>query len=95
MNIQQRPVGHKEMFYVEKDGAVIAELVYSRFVPGEMLIEHTQVDESLKGKGVGLQLIHAAVDLARSQQLKVIPQCPFALSVFQKKPQEFADVWKK
>lgn len=91
MLIQHKQVGSKGMFYVGQDGAIAAELVYSKPSADKMIIEHTEVDESLSGKGVGLQLVHTAVEYARTHQLKVIPLCPFAKSVFDKKP-EFRDV---
>ena len=91
MLIQHKLVGSKGMFYVGQDGAILAELVYTKPSNEKMIIEHTEVDESLSGKGIGLQLVHTAVDYARTHQMKIIPLCPFAKSVFDKKP-EFADV---
>jgi predicted GNAT family acetyltransferase len=91
MLIQHKLVGSKGMFYVGQDGAILAELVYTKPSNDKMIIEHTEVDESLSGKGIGLQLVHTAVDYARTHQMKIIPLCPFAKSVFDKKP-EFADV---
>ena len=79
------------MFYVGQDGAILAELVYSNPAENKMIIEHTEVDDSLGGKGIGLQLVHTAVDYARTHQMKIIPLCPFAKSIFERKP-EFADV---
>ena len=74
------------MFYVGQDGAILAELVYAVPSPDKMIIEHTEVDESLKGKGIGLQLVHTAVDYARTHQMKILPLCSFAKSVFDKEP---------
>ena len=91
MLIQHKLVGNKGMFYVGQDGAIAAELVYNKPSPDKMIIEHTEVDESLSGKGVGLQLVRTAVEYARTHQLKVIPLCPFAKSVFDRK-EEFRDV---
>jgi len=91
MLIQHKLVGSKGMFYVGQDGAIVAELVYSKPSPDRMVIEHTEVDESLGGKGVGLQLVRTAVEYARTHQLKVVPLCPFAKSVFDRK-EEFRDV---
>ena len=79
------------MFYVGQDGAILAEMVYSTPAANKMIIEHTEVDDSLSGKGVGLQLVRTAVEYARTHQMKIIPLCPFAKSVFDKKP-EFGDV---
>ncbi|MBA2746436.1 MAG: N-acetyltransferase, partial [Flavisolibacter sp.] len=51
----------------------------------------TEVDDELRGQNIGLQLVQAVVDYARSQKLKLIPLCSFAKSVIDKKP-EFRDV---
>jgi predicted GNAT family acetyltransferase len=56
-----------------------------------MIIEHTEVDDKLRGKNVGNQLVQYMVDYARTNNIKVIPLCPFTHSVFKKKP-EYADV---
>ncbi|MEP7279181.1 MAG: GNAT family N-acetyltransferase [Bacteroidota bacterium] len=91
MVIEHKQIGGKGMFYVGQEGAILAEMVYSTPTPGKIIIEHTEVDDSLKGKGVGLQLVHTAVEYARTHQLKITPLCPFAKSVFDKKP-AYADV---
>lgn len=79
------------MFYVGQDGAILAEMVYTCPSPSKMIIEHTEVDDSLAGKGVGKELLAAAVDYARKQQMKIIPLCPFARAMFNKTP-AYADV---
>ena len=71
------------MFYVGQDGAILAEMVYT-MTPNKMIIEHTEVDESLEGKGVGKQLVHTAVEYARTHNIKIVPLCPFAKSVLDK-----------
>jgi predicted GNAT family acetyltransferase len=91
MVIQHKKVGGKGMFYVGMDGNILAEMVYSMPSENKMIIEHTEVDDSLSGKGVGLQLVHTAVEYARTHNIKIIPLCPFAKSVFDKKP-EYRDV---
>jgi len=75
------------MFYVGQDGAILAELVYSKSADNKMIIEHTEVDDSLSGKGVGLELVTTAVDYAQKQQMKIVPLCSFARSVFKRKPE--------
>ena len=91
MLIQHKKVGTKGLFYVENDGNILAEMVYSMASPEKMIIEHTEVSEQLKGKNVGSQLVHTAVEYARTHGIKIVPLCPFAYSVFKKKP-EYADV---
>jgi uncharacterized protein len=79
------------MFFVENDGNVLAEMTYTMPSPEKMIIEHTEVSDELRGQNAGYQLVNTAVEYARTHQLKIIPLCPFAHSVFKKKA-EYADV---
>ncbi|MBZ0247023.1 MAG: N-acetyltransferase, partial [Cyclobacteriaceae bacterium] len=69
----------------------LAEMTYSKAGDTLIIIDHTEVGEALKGKGVGLQLVKAAVEFARNKKIKILPLCPFAKSVFDKK-EELRDV---
>ena len=91
MLIQNKISGTKGMFFVEVNGNILAEMVYSMPSPEKMIIEHTEVSDELKGKNVGYQLVHTAVEYARTHNIKIVPMCPFANAVFKKKP-EYADV---
>ena len=59
--------GHNKFYVNDADGNQVAEIV---FVPtGEHLsiIEHTDVDPSLKGQGVGKQLVAKVVEKMRGE----------------------------
>ncbi|MFO7672494.1 MAG: GNAT family N-acetyltransferase, partial [Lutibacter sp.] len=43
-----------------------------------IIIDHTQVDEKLKGQGAGKKLVIKAIEFAREKHLKIIPICTFA-----------------
>lgn len=86
--------GHKGSFYVKENDKVLAEMIYSMTDAGLMIIEHTEVDDELRGRNVGFQLVNHAVEYARTHHLKIYPLCPFTNSVFKKKGAEFADVLK-
>jgi len=47
------------MFFVEMDGNILAEMVYTMPSPNRMIIEHTEVSDELRGKNVGDQLVPA------------------------------------
>lgn len=79
------------MFFIGQDGAILAEMVYTMPSADKMIIEHTEVDDSLSGKGVGHQLVQTGVEYARTHNLKIIPLCSFAKSVLNKTP-EWQDV---
>jgi predicted GNAT family acetyltransferase len=63
-------------FVVESDGS-IAELVY-RTEPDRLILLHTEVPGDLGGRGIGGQLVAAAVARAGSEGLTIVPWCPFA-----------------
>lgn len=79
------------MFYVGQDGAILAEMVYTMPSDDKMIIEHTEVDASLEGKGVGKQLVKTAVEYARTHNIKIIPLCPFTKTVLDR-VKEWQDV---
>lgn len=91
MEIKHKSIGSKGIFYTEVDGKKLAEMTYSKAGEVLIIIDHTEVDESLKGKGVGKQLVHAAVAFARTAGIKILPLCPFAKAVFDKTP-DYQDV---
>ena len=94
MQIQHKQSGNRGFFFVQPEGEeILAELTYLLH-DDQMVIDHTEVDEALKGQSVGYQLVNTAVEYARTHHLKVIPVCTFAKAVFDKKP-EYADVLGK
>ena len=91
MHIQHKKEGSKGSFYTGEDGRILAAVTYTMAAPDKMIIDHTEVGDELRGKNAGYQLVHASVEYAREHHIKIIPLCPFARSVFKKKP-EFSDV---
>ncbi|MBN8674629.1 MAG: N-acetyltransferase [Chitinophagales bacterium] len=91
MLIQHKKVGNKGLFFVQQDGNILAEMTYTMPSAEKMIIDHTEVSDELRGQNVGYQLVHTAVEYARTHKLTIIPLCPFANAVFKKKP-EYADV---
>ena len=93
MDISQSDDGKKGKFYVEVAQETLAEMTYVYAGDKTVIIDHTEVDIKLKGTGAGKQLVQKAVEFARKNNIKVIPLCPFAKSVFEKNEQ-FQDVLK-
>lgn len=87
----QHAIEHQEsdtrgVFFIQQDGRRLAEMTYSRTNATLIVIDHTEVDASLCGQGVGRQLLDALVQWARATKTKVIPLCPFARAQFEKNP---------
>ena len=94
MDIQQKQNGSKGSFYVQQGEEVLAEMTYTMAGDSIMIIDHTEVSDTLRGQNVGYKLVQKAADHARANHLKIIPLCPFAKSVFDRKKEEFKDVLK-
>lgn len=94
MEIQKNIGDTKGEFYIEEQGQKSAEMTFSKAGEDTIIIDHTYVDDSLRGEGIGEKLVMAGVSYARDNNLKIIPLCPFAKSVFDKK-EDIKDVLKK
>ncbi|NAR98985.1 GNAT family N-acetyltransferase [Acinetobacter haemolyticus] len=86
MDIQQTDDGKHGVFKL-LDGEVIAgEMAYTWAGEEMLIIDHTDVNEDFRGQGIGRQLLDALIEFVHQRQVKVIPLCPFAKSVFDKDP---------
>jgi predicted GNAT family acetyltransferase len=86
MEIQHDEHGRKGAFFIDEEGEWIAELTY--FKTGDtMTIDHTEIDEKLRGEGIGEDLVKAAVEYARANGLKVVAVCPYAKKVIERTPE--------
>ena len=92
MIIKREEHGTRGAFYIaDEEGEWIAEMTYRREGKRKMVIDHTEVGESLKGKGIGKQLVKAGVKYARAKNLLIKPTCPFVKKVLESS-EEYEDV---
>lgn len=79
---QHGPTGG--LFYIESNGARVAELSYQQLDATHILIDHTEVDPVLRGQGVARQLLDAAVGWARSNGTRISATCSYVVVQFQR-----------
>ena len=91
MQVQQINDGRKGYFEATEDEKQAGKMTYTWAGDSKFIIDHTEVNEDFSGKGVGKKLLMAAIEYARTNNLKIIPLCPFAKSVFDK-TEEIRDV---
>jgi uncharacterized protein len=91
--IQHEHSGHRGAFFLERDGERLAQMTYT-VAGSRVIIDHTDVDDRLRGTGTGRKLVEAAVEWARKENARLMPLCPYAKSVFDKTP-EYQDVLAK
>ncbi|MEO1331270.1 MAG: GNAT family N-acetyltransferase [Pseudomonadota bacterium] len=68
-----------------------AELTFSRAGADRIIVDHTGVPDSLRGRGVGAALAAKVVEDARAQGVTIIPLCPFFKAQAARHP-DWADV---
>jgi predicted GNAT family acetyltransferase len=83
--------GKKGFFHIDVDGKQESKMTFVFAGDDKIIIDHTEVNPGNEGKGFGKQMVKKAVEYARENDIKIIPLCPFAKSVFDKVP-EFRDV---
>jgi len=75
----------RHRFELQIDGAT-AFVLYRR-EPTVITFIHTEVPETLAGRGVGSRLARHVLEMARADGLKVVPRCPFIAAWMEKHPE--------
>ena len=71
-----------------EDDKLLAEVTFPEIDKDTVNIDHTFVDESLRGQGTASKLLRQAVDSIRRQGKKARPVCSYAAAWFEKHPEE-------
>ena len=56
-----------------------------------IVLVHTEISPEFEGRGLGGQLARAALDFARTENLNVLPLCPFVADYIRRHP-EYQDL---
>jgi len=73
--------GDAGRFKLSVDGRQRGYLLYTLPDPKTMNIDYVEVDASLRGQGVGKELVDAAVAWAGAHDRHVVPFCSYARAV--------------
>lgn len=71
-------------FEASQEGEQMGRITYSNAGSDKFIIDHTEVRSKYEGHGIGTQMVRACVEFAREKNLKIVPLCSFARSVFVK-----------
>lgn len=74
--------------YTDETGKILAEVDFPFTGKDEITITHTFVDVSLKGQGIGKELMGEVIDYAKRHSLNIKATCSFALHYFEKNPND-------
>ena len=70
------------VYLLNKDGAILAFVTFPKINDEEVIINHTYVDNSLRGQGIASKLLEKAYEKIKSLGLKAIPECTYAVKWF-------------
>jgi len=82
--IQFHSAENKGKAYLGEINSPTAQMTFSITPNSLWIIDHTEVHESLKGQGIGKQLLLQIVEEARSSEVEILPLCPYAKHAFEK-----------
>ncbi len=70
----------------DASGKMIVEATFPLIKAGVGNVDHTYVDPSLRGQGIANTLMHHVYDHAKTQGIKLVATCPYAIVWFKKHP---------
>lgn len=69
----------------------LAVAAYDLEEPNRIVFTHTEVPESLSGRGIAGAIVKYGLDYAREKNLTVVPQCSY-VAAFVKRHSEYQDL---
>lgn len=81
------------IFQLNENGELIAEVTFPSRDTSSVVINHTFVDDSLRGQGIAGKLMQAVGNQVRSQGKFLYCTCPYAVKWFNSH-QEFKDIYR-
>jgi len=82
---------NNRFFMNDENGKMVAEITYS-VSDKIIIIDHTFVDPSLRGQGIASKLVDSVVELAKKENKKIIPLCPYAKKLFENS-EAYQKIW--
>jgi len=74
------------LFKKGENGDVIAEVTFPNLREGVVVINHTFVDDSLRGQGIAGELVESAYNAVKADGKKAVITCPYAVKWFEGRP---------
>lgn len=75
MNLKKE---ENRIYAEDENGETLAEVTFYEIEKGKYNIDHTFVDDSLRGQGIGSKLVKEAVKTLTEKGVQIEATCPFA-----------------
>lgn len=76
------------IYITDDNNNIIAEVTFPNVKDGLVNINHTYVNDSLRGRGVAGKLMEASYDSIKKQDKKAVLSCPYAVKWFEEHPEK-------
>ena len=86
--------GDLRFYKKDENENLICEITYFVEDSSMIVIDRTFVHDDYRGQGIAAQLVDRVVELAREENKKIIPLCPFAKGMFERNSSLYADVMR-
>jgi len=81
----------KEPNYIyakDESGDIIAEVTFPKYRDDVVAINHTYVDDSLRGQGIAGELMEATYEELKRDGRKAVLVCPYAVKWYREHPEK-------
>lgn len=85
--------GNNKFYIGESEANDIARITFKNGGNNIIIIDHTFVDPSLRGQSIAAKLLDKVVEMARTENLKIVPVCSYAVRKLTRN-NEYEDVLK-
>ncbi len=72
--------GNNKFYIGESEQELIAKITWKNGEDNIIIVDHTIVDPSLRGQGIAGKLLAKVVEMARNENLKIIPVCSYVVA---------------
>lgn len=72
--------GNNKFYIGESEEEMVARITWKNGGENIIVVDHTIVDPSLRGKGVAGKLLQKVVTMAREENLKIVPVCSYVVA---------------
>ena len=86
-------IADDRIYMNDDNGKMIAEVTFQKPDEHTILIDHTFVDDCLRGQGIASKLMLEAVSYAKSNDKKIRATCSYALKWFGNNREEYKDLY--
>jgi len=76
------------IFAKDEGGDIIAEVTFPKYKEDVVAINHTYVDDSLRGQGIAAQLMEETWNMLHGDGRKAKLTCPYAVKWFTEHPEK-------